>query len=61
MMTIGRPDVGLTEHAIGVVAVHNHMVYEQSRIFFLYYWGVGPVEQLAKGFRSALDQTKAKK
>lgn len=47
----------LVENGIEVVAVHNHMVHEQPRIFFLHYWGVGPAEQLAKGFRAALDQT----
>ena len=47
----------LVESGIEVVAVHNHMVHEQPRIFFLHYWGVGNAEQLAKGLRSALDQT----
>jgi hypothetical protein len=31
---------------------------ETSRIMFLHYWGVGPVETLARGLRAALDQTK---
>jgi len=47
----------LAENGIEVVAVHNHMVHEQPRIFFLHYWGVGNVEQLAKGLKAALDQT----
>ncbi|MBC9929159.1 DUF1259 domain-containing protein [Chitinophaga qingshengii] len=47
----------LIENGIEVVAVHNHMVHEQPRIFFLHYWGVGPAEKLAKGFKAALDQT----
>jgi uncharacterized protein DUF1259 len=47
----------LIEHGIEVVAVHNHMVHEQPRIFFLHYWGVGNAEELAKGLRAALDQT----
>jgi Domain of Unknown Function (DUF1259) len=47
----------LIESDIEVVAVHNHMVHEQPRIFFLHYWGVGNMETLAKGFRKALDQT----
>lgn len=47
----------LIENGIEVVAVHNHMVQEQPRIFFLHYWGVGNAEQLAKGLRAALDQT----
>ncbi|HEY1166335.1 MAG TPA: DUF1259 domain-containing protein [Chitinophaga sp.] len=51
----------LIENGIEVVAVHNHMVHEQPRIFFLHYWGVGPAEKLAKGFKAALDQTGADK
>ena len=47
----------LVENGIEVVAVHNHMVHEEPRIFFLHYWGVGNAEQLAKGLRAALDQT----
>ena len=47
----------LIENGIEVVALHNHMVHEQPRIFFLHYWGVGSAEQLAKGLRAALDQT----
>jgi hypothetical protein len=46
----------LIENGIEVVAVHNHMVNEQPRIFFLHYWGIGNAEQLAKGLRTALDQ-----
>jgi hypothetical protein len=47
----------LVENGIEVVAVHNHMVHEQPRIFFLHYWGVGNAEQLAHGLKSALDKT----
>jgi hypothetical protein len=47
----------LVESGIEVVAVHNHMIHEEPRIFFLHYWGVGPAEKLAKGFKVALEQT----
>jgi hypothetical protein len=47
----------LVENGIEVVAVHNHMVSEQPKVFFLHYWGIGNAEQLAKALRSALDQT----
>lgn len=47
----------LVENGIEVAAVHNHMVHEEPRIFFLHYWGVGPAEKLAKGLKAALDQT----
>jgi hypothetical protein len=51
----------LVENGIEVVAVHNHMVHEQPRIFFLHYWGIGNAMQLAKGLKAALDQTGNKK
>ncbi len=43
------------ETGIEVVAVHNHMVHEQPRIFFLHYWGVGKAAGLAGTLRKALD------
>jgi hypothetical protein len=47
----------LVENGIEVVAVHNHMVHETPRIFFLHYWGVGKADQLAKGLKAALTKT----
>lgn len=47
----------LVENDIEVVALHNHMVHEEPRIFFLHYWGVGPAEKLARGLKAAIDQT----
>jgi hypothetical protein len=47
----------LVENGIEVVAVHNHMVHENPRIFFLHYWGVGNAEKLANGLKAALQQT----
>jgi len=39
---------------INIVAIHNNMIGESPRYVFLHYWGVGPVEDLAKGLKSAL-------
>ncbi len=47
----------LVKNNIEVVALHNHMVHEQPRVFFLHYWGVGPSKELSEGLREALDQT----
>jgi hypothetical protein len=47
----------LIKNGIEVVAVHNHMVHEEPRIFFLHYWGVGSAEKLAMALKEALDQT----
>jgi hypothetical protein len=51
----------LVENGIEVVAVHNHMVQEKPKVFFLHYWGVGNAEQLAKSLKAALDKTSSKK
>jgi hypothetical protein len=48
----------LRRGGIDVLAVHNHMLEEQPRIFFLHYWGTGPAEQLAKAVRAAFDGAK---
>ena len=47
----------LVIHGLEVVAVHNHMVHEEPKTFFLHYWGVGNAVQMAKGIKSALDET----
>jgi hypothetical protein len=39
---------------IDIVAIHNHMIGESPRYVFLHYWGVGPVDDLAKGLKAAL-------
>lgn len=48
----------LVNNGIKVVSLHNHMLYEHPRIFFLHYWGTGNAQELARGLRKALDQTK---
>ena len=45
----------LRSHKLGVVAIHHHMLGTQPTVIFLHYWGRGPAEELAAGFRAALD------
>jgi Domain of Unknown Function (DUF1259) len=53
-----QPVLKALRHAgINIVAIHQHMTGEEPRILFLHYWGIGPVESLARGLRSALDVT----
>lgn len=47
----------LVTNGIEVVALHNHMIHEEPRVFYLHYWGVGKAEKLARGLRAALNQT----
>ncbi len=46
----------LRSHALEVVAIHHHMIGSSPTIIFLHYWGQGPADKLATGFRAALDQ-----
>jgi hypothetical protein len=46
----------LRAKGLNVVAIHNHMTGGQPTIYFLHYWGTGPVEKLATGFKAALNE-----
>ena len=51
----------LTEHNIAVTAIHNHMLTESPRLFFLHFWGVDEPKKLARGLKAALDKTNSAK
>jgi hypothetical protein len=46
----------LRENGIEVTALHNHMLDEQPRLFFMHFWANDDAEKLAKGVRAALDK-----
>src|SRR6266851_4197923 len=45
----------LRKNGLDVVAIHHHMTGDRPVVIFLHYWGRGPAEKLAAGFRAALD------
>lgn len=45
----------LRKGGIEVVAIHNHMFFEDPRMIFMHYWGVGAAGALARTLRKALD------
>jgi uncharacterized protein DUF1259 len=47
----------LRKNGLNVVAIHHHMTETQPTIFFLHYWGTGPADKLAAGFKAALSET----
>ncbi len=51
----------LTKHGIVVTAVHNHMLFESPRLFFLHFWGFDAPEKLANGLKAALEKTNSVK
>lgn len=46
----------LRENGIEVTAVHNHMLEDQPRLFFMHFWANDDAAKLAKGLRAALDK-----
>jgi hypothetical protein len=46
----------LRENGIEVTAVHNHMLDDEPRLFFMHFWANDDAEKLAKGLRAALDK-----
>jgi len=50
----------LRKNGLDVVAIHHHMTGTQPTIYFLHYWGTGPAEKLATGFKAALAETGAR-
>jgi hypothetical protein len=46
----------LRAHGLDVVAIHHHMINSRPMIIFLHYWGRGPIDKLAGGFKAALDE-----
>ena len=47
----------LRKNGLDVVAIHHHMTGTQPTIYFLHYWGTGPAEKLATGFKAAVSET----
>jgi hypothetical protein len=45
----------LRDNGIDVTALHNHMLDDQPRLFFMHFWANDDAQKLAKGLRAALD------
>lgn len=50
----------LTANGITVTAVHNHMLFDEPRLFMLHFWVAGNAEDVAKGLKAALSKTNCK-
>jgi biotin operon repressor len=44
----------LRDNGIEVTAVHNHMLDDQPRLFFMHFWANDDAQQLANGLKAAL-------
>jgi hypothetical protein len=46
----------LRKNNIQVVSVHNHLIEEEPRLFFMHFWGNDDATKLGQGLRAALDK-----
>ena len=51
----------LRDNGIDVTALHNHMLDDQPRVFFMHFWANDDAAKLAKGLRAALDKVNVPK
>jgi Domain of Unknown Function (DUF1259) len=46
----------LRDHGIEVTAIHNHMLDDQPRLYFMHFWANDDAKKLAEGLKAALAQ-----
>jgi uncharacterized protein DUF1259 len=46
----------LREHGIEITALHNHMLNDQPRLFFMHFWANDELDKLTAGLKAALDK-----
>ena len=51
----------LRDHGIEVTAIHNHMLDDQPRLFFMHFWANDDATKLAGGLKAALAEVNTKK
>ncbi len=51
----------LRANGIEVTALHNHMLADEPRLFFMHFWANDDTRNLAKGLRMAIDKVKVAK
>lgn len=51
----------LRRHGITVTSLHNHLLAEEPRLFFMHFWANDDAVMLARGLRSALDATNSRR
>jgi hypothetical protein len=49
----------LRSRGLTIIELHNHMLYEQPRLFYLHFWKTGEATTLAHALRAGLDQVHA--
>ena len=57
---VGPVMQALRANGIEVTALHNHMLGEEPRLFFMHFWANDDAKKLAQGLRAALDKINIK-
>jgi len=50
----------LRDNGIEVTALHNHMIDDEPRLFFMHFWANDDANKLAQGLKAALDKINVK-
>jgi Domain of Unknown Function (DUF1259) len=51
----------LRQQGIDVTAIHNHGLMDTPRLFYMHFWATEDAVKLARGLKTALDQTNSQK
>ncbi len=51
----------LRENGIEVMSLHNHLLNDEPRLFFMHFWANDDAVSLARGLRAALDATNSRR
>jgi len=51
----------LRKNGIEVTSLHNHLLYDEARLFFMHFWANDDAVKLASGLREALALTTSRR
>jgi hypothetical protein len=57
---VNRVIRALRENAIEITSLHNHLLTDEPRLFFMHFWANDDAVKLARGLRAALNQTNSR-
>jgi hypothetical protein len=56
---VGPVLAALTSNGITATALHSHLIGDEPKIYYMHYWADGPLPQVLRGLRAALDAARA--
>ncbi len=49
----------LTANGITATALHSHLIGDEPKIYYMHFWADGPLPDVLKGLRAALDAARS--